>query len=149
MDRFQEFLNRLSPLIDVPLYAEKKRAVRMSINEKLHIQLEDDEPKERILMATLVHEIPAGKYRENLFKECLKANTPYPRIGSFAYLEKENQLVLFDYLYYAHLTPEKAADALALFIEKALLWKQAIERGLLPQLSDADIKVDHSAFGVR
>lgn len=149
MDRFQDFLNRLSPLIDVPLYVEKKRAVRIGINETLHVQLEDEEAKERILIACFVQEIPAGKYRENLLKEGLKANTSYPRIATFAYSERTNQLTLFDHLYYANLQIEKAADTLALFIEKALLWKQAIERGILPQISDAEIKVDHRAFGVR
>ncbi|MFI5333989.1 MAG: CesT family type III secretion system chaperone [Chlamydiales bacterium] len=149
MDRFQDFLNHLSPLIDLSLYAEKKRAVRIGVNEMLHVQLEDDEPKERILLATLIQEVPAGKYRENLFKECLKANLPYPRIGTFAYVERNNQLALFDYLYYAHLTPEKSADLLALFIEKALLWKQAIQKGVLPLISDSEIKLDHTAFGVR
>lgn len=146
MDRFQDFLNRLSPLLDVPLYIEKKRAVRIKINEAIHVQLEEDESKERILIACFVHEIPAGKYRENLLKEGLKTNALSPRIGTFAYSERNNQLTLFTHLYYVGMPIEKVADILALFIEKALLWRGAIERGVLPQISDTEIRVDHRVF---
>ncbi len=146
MDRFQALLNQISPLIHVPLYSDRKRAVRLTVNETLHIQIEDDEPKDRLLIATFISEIPAGKYRENLLKEGLKANVPYPRIGTFAYSERNNQLCLFEYLAYPNLTGEKVADRLASFIEKSLLWRKAIEGGILPTSNDNEIKVNRSVF---
>lgn len=146
MERFQALLNLVSPLIHVPLYSDRKHAVRLTVNETLHIQIEDDEPKDRLLIATFISEIPAGKFRENLLKEGLKANVPYPRIGTFAYSERNNQLALFEYHLYAGLTGEKVADRLALFIEKALLWRKAIQGGALPSGNDNEIKVDRSVF---
>ncbi len=146
MDRFQELLNQLSVIIHTPLYLEKTRAVKFSVNETLHIQIEDDEQKERIFLATFVSEIPPGKYRENLLKDALKANGIFPRVGTLAYSARNNQLALFEYLYYYSLTGEKIADVLAPFIEKALLWKQAIERGTLPSSFEPDMRVDHRAF---
>lgn len=149
MDRFQAFLNQLSLIVQVPLYADRKRAVRLTIDQSLHMQIEDEEQNNRILIASFLHEIPAGKYRENLLKEGLKANTLYPRIGTFAYCERNNQFCLFDYLSYINLTGEKAADRLACFIEKALNWRQAIAKGMLPTANEPETKIDHSVFGER
>jgi hypothetical protein len=146
MDRFQEFLNQLSPLVHVPLYADKKRAVRLTINHTVHIQIEDEEPKDRLLLATFVAEIPPGKYRENLLKEGLKANALYPRLGTFAYSERNNQLTMFEYFPYLGLTGPKLADSLAVFIEKTLLWRGAIERGVMPSARE-EIKIDRAVFG--
>ena len=146
MDRFQQLLNELSPLIELPLYAEKERAVRMKFADTLHLQLEEDEPKERLLLASFIHEIPAGKYRENLLKEGLKANAVYPRIGTLAYTERNNQLTLFEYIPTANLTGDKLADILAYFLEKARRWHQAIARGVLPQIVESEIKIDRAIF---
>ncbi len=148
MDRFQELLNQLSVIIHTPLYLEKNRAVKFSVNENLHIQIEDDEQNERIFLATFIGEIPPGKYRENLLKEGLKANALFPRTGTLSYAPRNNQLTLFEYLYYASLTGEKIANRLAPFIEKALFWKQAMERGTLPSSAEPDIRVDHRDFGM-
>ncbi|MBI2742517.1 MAG: CesT family type III secretion system chaperone [Chlamydiales bacterium] len=147
MDRFQALLNQISPLIDEPLYADRKRAVRITINETLHVHLEDDEPKDRILIATFISEIPPGRYRENLLKEGLKSNAQFPRVGTFAYSERNNQLCLFEYHSYVNLTGEKVADRLAVFIEKALLWRQAIEGGTLPAGKEVESKANRSVFG--
>ncbi len=130
----------------MPLYSDRKRAVRLTVNETLHIQIEDDEPKDRLLIATFVCEVPAGKFRENLLKEGLKANARYPRIGTFSYSERNNQLCLFEYHPYTGLTGEKVADRLASVIEKALKWRKAVEGGSLPSGTDAEIKADRSVF---
>ncbi len=146
MDRFQEILNQLSTIIHVPLYLEKKRAVRFSIDQALHIQLEEEEAKQRILIAAFVAEIPPGKFRENLLREGLKANAIFPRTGTFAYAERNNQLALFDYMYFEYLTGEKFADRLALFIEKALLWRKNLEKGSLPTGTEPEPKADRAVF---
>jgi hypothetical protein len=147
VERFQDILNKLSVIIHTPLYSDKKRAVRLTINQKLHIQIEDEEPNDRILLATFVAEIPPGRYRENLLKEGLKSNALPVRHGTFAYSERNNQLALFEYVPYDNLTGEKLADRLAVFIEKALHWKQAIENGTLPSGLEPEPKVDHFVFG--
>lgn len=146
MDRFQALLNQISPLIHEPLYADRKRAVRITVNETLDIFLEDDEQKDRVLIATFISEIPAGKYRENLLKEGLKNNALFPRIGTFAYSERNNQLCLFEYHSYVNLTGEKIADRLACFIAKANFWRDAMQRGTLPSIKEGEIKADRSVF---
>lgn len=147
MNRFQLLLNQLSEIVGTPLYADKSRACRLNINDQLHVQLEDEEEKERVLVASFIHELPPGKYRENVLKEGLKANDVYPRLGTFSYSERNNQLTLSAHLYYTEHNADKAADLLANFIEKALLWKDAIARGTLPSALEPEVKVDKRVLG--
>ena len=135
--------------MNVPLYTDKKRACRLNINNNLHIQIESEDDKERILIATFVHDIPPGKYRENTLKETLKANARYPRIGTFAYSERNNQLALFEYVPTPELRAEKLADILANIIEKATMWRTTIERGMLPLAKEGEQRVDRSIFNLK
>jgi hypothetical protein len=149
MDRFEQLLRELGEIINVPLHPDKRRACKLNINNVLHIQLECDEFKEKMLMATFIHDIPPGKYRENLLKEALKANGLYPHTSTFAYSERNNKLALFEYLFLQNLTGGKIADALANLIEKAEIWRLAIERGTLPMASESEVKADRSIFGLK
>jgi len=129
MDRFEEFLKNLGQVINVPLHPDKHRACLLNINNVLRVQLEFDEKKDRILIAAFVSDVSAGKFRENILKEALKANTLYPRVGTLAYSERNNQLALFEYGYFPYLIPEKMADLLSQFIQRADAWRTAIQSG--------------------
>jgi hypothetical protein len=129
MDRFEEFLKSFGQAINVPLHPDKHRACLLNINNVLRVQLEFDEQKDRILIATFITEVSAGKFRENILREALKANSIYPRIGTLAYSERNNQLSLFEYAYFPYITTEKMASLLSLFIQRADSWRTAIQSG--------------------
>lgn len=149
MDRFAELLFDLSKLWNVELFADKKHFCRFHYKNELHVQLEFDEAKERILIASFLCEIPPGKYRENLLKEALKSNYIYPRVGTLAYSDRNNQLALFEYTYLQGLNAEKLAKILEKFFEKGHEWKIAVEKGTPLPSTSPQIKGRDSLFGLK
>lgn len=129
MDRFAQILYDLGKEIGVDLYPDPNRICQVNYDEKLHLQLQYDETKEMLLIATFVCEVPAGKYREKLLKEGLAHNREYPRIGTLAYSERNNQLTLFENLHAPGLKTQALFDFLVEFVEEALAWKDAVENG--------------------
>jgi len=152
MDRFARLLADLGVLIDVVLYPDPKRACKLNIDNQLHIQIEEDEPKDRILISTFICEILPGKFREKVLCETLKENNLYPRLATFTYSSRNNMLALFSYAYHpGHpgLTGDNFADFLGKFIEKGLTWKTAIETGQLPQRGQILHKTGPSIFDIQ
>lgn len=148
MDRFEELLYDLGKEIGVDLYPDQNRICQINYQDELHLQLQYDEPRVRLSLATFICEVPPGKYREKLFKETLKSNGEYPRMGTFGYSERNNMLTLFEYVPAMGLTGEKLFKTLQEFIEKALLWQDAVANGKpLPTIA----KPNHggSMFGLK
>ena len=89
-----------------------------------------------------------GRYRENLFREALKANgLPMPRQGIFSYSKKKDSLVLFDTLFMNELTAQKMADFLTPFMQKADLWRQAIPKGEIPSFTGNELSFGATPSG--
>lgn len=148
MEKFAALIYDLGKIWDTDLYAEKGTFCRIQYKNQLDIQLESDEARERILIATFLCDVPPGAYREMLFKAAMKANGSYPRHGVLAYSERNNKLTLFDYAYTTSLTAEKLALQLEKFIKKAHEWKEAVEKSLpLPVSFDEPKK--GSIFGLK
>ncbi|MCI0381999.1 MAG: CesT family type III secretion system chaperone [Chlamydiae bacterium] len=129
MDRFGALLNELSQIWQVDLYPEKGHLCRINYKNEIHFQLEYQENKERILVATFISDIPPGKYREQVLKNGLKYNNRIARFATLAYSDRNNQLVFYKYIYLWNLTGQKLALLLEKFIEKADEWKMAVEKG--------------------
>jgi hypothetical protein len=84
---------------------------------------------------------PAGKYRENLLGEALKANgQPLPRMGVFGYNKKRDSLLLFEKFFFDTASAEKIFEILPQFIEKGFVWKEAITKGEIPTTSSSSAK---------
>lgn len=149
MDHFALLLADLGALIQVPLHPDHHRACCLSVNGELHVQLKEDDNKDRILVAAFIAEIPAGKFRENILKETLKENNLFPRIGSFSYSERNNQLAFFSYVYFQGLDGNKMADFLEKFFEKAFSWKTAMQTGQLPDRGHSLHKTGPSIFDIQ
>ncbi len=129
MDRFAQLLYDLSKEIELDLYPDENRICQLNYHDLLDIQISLDEVKEQAMIATFICEIPPGKYREKLLKTALMANNEYPRPGTFAYSERNNNLTLFTYIPTEGLTGEKLYQAFSELVEVALLWKDAVENG--------------------
>lgn len=149
MDRFALLLADLSVLINLPLHPDHKRCCRLIINHQVTLQIEDEESRDRLLVAAFVCDIPPGKFRENTLKEALKENNLYPRIGTFAYSERNNKLAFFSHVYYPGLRGDNFADFLEVFLEKIFTWKTGIETGQLPQRGQILQKVGPSIFDIQ
>lgn len=130
MDHFGQLLFDLGKEIGEELYPDRNRICKLNYQGQLHLQLEYIDPKEQLLIAAFLCDVPPGKYRETLLKEALKTNNEYPRIGTLAYSPRNNQLVLFEFLYAPHQTAPKLFHYLEDFLKKALAWKEAVEKGL-------------------
>jgi hypothetical protein len=149
MDRFDQLLKELGDLINLPLHLDTHRVCKLNVSNLLHIHIEPDASRERILIATFITDIPAGKYRENILKEALKSNGLYPRIGTLGFCERNNQLSLFEYVSQISLTTQHFADILAEFIEKGVAWKRAIESGGTPPSVEPSRRSDRGIFGLK
>ncbi|PJD97635.1 MAG: Tir chaperone family protein [Parachlamydia sp.] len=134
---FDSLLADLGKILKIPnLHVDSNHACLIKFKEGVSIQLERAEKGEGLVMGCIIGNIPPGKYRENFFREALKANgLPEPRIGTFAYSKRADTLILYAILPLQDLDGEKIAAVLLPFKEKAIAWKDAIDRGNMPTIS--------------
>ncbi len=149
IDRFEELLHELGPELGTTLHPDRKGACTLKINEIFHLQIECDAHQENLLVATFICDIPPGKYRENILKDALKANGPFPVSGTLAYSDRNNKLVLFSYFRLAGLTGKKLAEFLAAFVDKANQWRIGIETGHTSHLVSTASKPVSGIFGMK
>ncbi len=129
-DRFEELLHELGKLFGLPLKPDKSHFCALQIKQGLKVQFQTDTAFEKLLIASKIGELPAGKFREDVLKEALKANgLTDPRAGVFAYIRANNQLVFFQRYPFDILNGERLAGLLGPFIETAERWKSAIDAG--------------------
>lgn len=148
MDRFSEILFDLGKEINVDLYPDPNRICQLNYDEEFTLQLQFDEPRSELIIASLVTEVPAGKYREKLFRATLIYNEAYPRLGTFGYSESNNMLIFFDKKKAADITGEQMFHYLEIFIAEVKLWKDAIEGGKPLPIAEPSGPTD-SIFGVK
>ncbi len=129
MDRFQELLWDLGELIELPLHVDKNHACNLLLDDRLEIQLQMDSHEENLIIWAFLHEIPPGKFRENVLKDALKVNGEFHPFGSLAYYEKKNMLILHKFIPAEKLSGEKLMEKLEKFIEEAEEWCSTIKRG--------------------
>lgn len=130
MINFPDLIFELGEYIGEDLKANANNACSLLINQTLKVQIEFDAPLERILLISLITELPPGKFRENILKDGLKANyLAEEKIGTLSYVERENCLVLFHYIYNSPITKEILHENLIKFTERAMAWHKAIESG--------------------
>lgn len=134
MNKFETLIQELGEVLGVTLQAEKGFLCKLLLKDTIHVQLESDEENDRIIIASLIAELPPGKFREDALMTALKINFLDTSLGSFAYTDKPPTLVLQMYL------PISTSAALlgALlqqFVEKAMTWKESIEQGTVTQLA--------------
>lgn len=97
------------------------------------IQIEMDKTGNYLMIACDFGEIPAGPYRENVFREALKANgKPFPHTAEFAFSKQANKLVMTKLLPVQNLRGEAIADAISSFQEIAIKWQDSLSRGEIP-----------------
>ncbi|HAZ15440.1 MAG TPA: hypothetical protein DCY54_02200 [Parachlamydiales bacterium] len=149
MNDFHRLMEDLGKLLDITLIPDKHHACVLNFEDEISVQLEADSSRHALTLATIIGEIPAGKFRELMLSMGLKYNALYPRAGTFAYRTNENQLVFFFQLPLENLQPETIEEALPPFIEKAKVWKESLSRGAIPPLEAPEAKKKPSLFDLK
>lgn len=152
-DLFTSLLDELSiPMKIKDLKPDSNNSCLIKFKTGVEIQLELDTSEEFLLIGTSFGPLRPGRYRENIFREALKANgMPAPRYGIFAYSKKADNLIMFDKLHLKDLTGMKIFDHIKPFTEKALVWKEALARGDIPSILSSSYASSSSGgiFGIR
>lgn len=139
MDLFESLLQEFSKAVDIPnLKPDSNNSCLIALPKGPKIQLDIDPTNEFLLIGSELGFIPAGRYRENIFKEALRANSlPQPRYGDFAFSQKKETLLLTAKLHLRDLTGDKIASTYLPFAEKAQHWFDALQKGETPSLTGA------------
>lgn len=151
MNQLEIFIEDLGKSLNIKdLKPDKFNTCLLKIEQKIEVQIEMDKDPNYLFFGTILGEIPPGRYRENLFEAALKMNRSSPTsIGILAYSKKNNQLIMFDRISIKDLNGNKTADCLKAFVEKTKIWKEAIEKGDIPSISEKNRKFEHARlFGL-
>ncbi len=129
-DLFERLLRELGPLFHLKLKEDKIHACSIHIHDHLTIQLQPDAHQQHLWIFAKIAELPPGKFREEVFKETLKANAlPDPRIAHFGYIANTNHLALFQSYPLLILNAERLAGLIGAIVEMAITWQHAIQSG--------------------
>jgi len=135
MNKFEDLIIQLGDLLEIALHAERGTVCKLNINGKMQVNMEFDEVKDLLLLGCFASDLPPGRYRENVLKEALRINSTYPRLGTFAYSERNNKLVIFTYISFVGLNPEKLNNKLQELLEGADDWRMAVDSGNLAKVA--------------
>lgn len=130
INRFEELLQQLGKVFQLPLHIDKSHSCSIQIHSQLIIQLQLDISQENLWIFSKIVEVPPGKFRENIFREAMKANSlPDPRTGIFGYISGTNHLALFQKYPLEVLEGQQLAGLIGAFLEMAESWQKAIGSG--------------------
>lgn len=130
MSPFLEILYKLSHETGLKLYPDNHEACKLLIGDHNNVQLEMDFTGEKLLVGSIIIEIPLGKFREEVLKHALVANNAeYPCYGYLCYIQRINSLALYDYLSLKNLTGDFLVNYITVFAQKAETWRAAIASG--------------------
>jgi len=132
-DNFEKILIKISEHYAIDLHPDKNNACAIRCDDKITVQLEMDKDEENLLIFCAIASIPAGTYRKNIFIQALQENDRFPYIAKFGYFEEENSLAIYIFFDFIKMKIEVLLDYLSIFVDLAILYYDAIEKGnLLP-----------------
>ncbi len=134
IDPFEELLRELGSEYGISLHLDKMNACSLKMSDHLNIQLECDPHRENILAVAFICDLPPGKFREDILRDALKSNGPFPQNGTLSYSDRNNKLALFSRFPLANLNGHKLAASINAFVEKANQWRIGIETGTTASL---------------
>ena len=141
-------LKSLESFFRCPLAPDANNACLIDLKEKgFQIQIEEDKYG-NLIIATRLSEVPASRFRENVFKEALKSNRISPTSGIFGYSKKSSRMMIFITVNQRAITKEKLEALLPPFMEKAKVWSDALKNGVLPVAEESGKSSKPSLFGM-
>lgn len=138
-DRFGALLEEVGTLINKKLVPDANNALVLRLPDKMAIFLEQDRLGEVVNVVIEVGSPQSGPYRENIFREALKANgLPPPRNGLFAYGAKTDSLILCEQLPLEDLNGPRFLEIMKSLLQKARTWKVAINNNEIPSYQSTE-----------
>ncbi|MFN0064729.1 MAG: CesT family type III secretion system chaperone [Chlamydiales bacterium] len=151
MQPYEDLIQQLGAAIGVTLKADTRQSCLIEFpGDNVKLQVDLDSSGERVLVGTQLGELISGVRRESILMQGLKVNSlPRSRCGILAYSEKNNTLVLFQYLPLASIDGTKLHSFLQLFVEHARLWKESLKEGRVPPIEGEEtIKTRSGMLGL-
>lgn len=150
-DAFGTLLQELGKILKIPtLEPDQNNSCLVKFPNAPTTQFELDRSGTFLVIGCDLGEVPAGRYRETIFREALIANgMPYPRNGDFAYSKQTDHLILTAVLPLSQLTGDKVAMVLLPFLEKAKHWQESISRNEIPSRYGHAASKGSGMFGLK
>jgi len=153
-DLFGLLLNDMGALLEIKdLHPDANNSCIVRFPSGVQIQLELDKSQEKLIFGCDIGEVPAGRYRANIFREALRSNgLPYPNShrGIFAFSKKADHLILFRTVLMKDLNAEKLVEELKPFEEKAAYWQETVMQGGTPVVGHgSQVMQSGGMFGMR
>lgn len=146
---FDNILKDFEPFFNCTLQSDANHSCKIEMGFGISIQIEINQ-ENQVIIGSIVGELPPGVYRDRLIRQALKSNNSSPlSSGTFGYSKKSNHLISFLLIHSDKITPDYIFEILPPFIEKAKLWKEAIEENQLPAVEDPSKEntKGHGLFG--
>ncbi|MGR3951672.1 MAG: CesT family type III secretion system chaperone [Chlamydia sp.] len=145
-DRFSAILEELSSNIEIDVQPDQNNSCCIRYPDGMLLTLEPASGDDILYIVIEIATVPKGRYRENIFREALKANgLPAPRTGIFCYGHVKDMLLLYDALCLDELNGIRLLEIMNMMLEQARLWKSSIERGEIPSYRSNELTFH--AFG--
>lgn len=151
MTPFEDLIREMGNIMGIDLQPDSHFSCLLAFPaDQLSVQIDLDSSGDQILVGTQLGNVPPGPYREQIFRQAMRVNggSLTPR-GILAFSEKNNTLVLFQFLSLASLTGEKLHVFVQIFREHALIWKEALGRGDVPRIEEDVQASGGSMFGLK
>lgn len=150
-DSFGLLLEEVAKLLDIEkLEPDRNNSCLIQFVKGPAIQFEIEKAGNHLLIMCDLGEVPAGPYRENVFREALKYNgRPYPHACQFAYSKQTNKLVMTHLLPLSNLRGEQVIEALTPFQAIAKQWQESLLRGDVPTVEGSSQSGGSKMFGIK
>ena|ERR1700733_12304948 len=151
MDPFENLIRELGILMDVELHPDSHQSCLITFTQDgVAIQIDLDTHADRLLIGTQLGRITPGPYRERIFLQALRTNgtSQTPR-GILAFSEKNDSLVLYQFLTLALLNGAKLHQFLQLFHEHAKVWQKTLVTGDIPTIQEEVSTSRIGMFGLK
>ncbi|NGX61842.1 MAG: hypothetical protein K940chlam9_01331 [Chlamydiae bacterium] len=151
MQPFENLIRELGKVMGIELRPDSHQSCLIEFPQnEISIQIDLDFNADQILVGATLGRLTPGVFREQIFQQALLANgTGKTPRGTLAYSEKNDELILFQFLPLAFLTGEKFSEFLQLFLAHAIAWKKAIANGTIPQIEEESSQKSSGMFGLK
>jgi hypothetical protein len=149
MAGFKELIADLSDRLGADLFPDLNNVVTLIVEKRVKFNIEADSVGEFMILGATISELPPGKFRENILKDALKANS---RInvnpGVLSYLGRENTLILHTKLFIQGTSVDEIIKEMKHLTSRAKKWMDAIDEGRASPDEEIPKKVGLSGKGM-
>ncbi len=135
---FENLIQQLGAEMGIDLKPDAHLSCLLTFpDDNVSVQIDLDTSGDQILVGTQLGNIPPGPYRERILFQAMRVNggSLIPR-GILAFSEKNDTLVLFQFLPLAFLDGKILHTYIEVFRDHAKIWKEALEHGEIPTIEE-------------